>query len=143
MAAVTAEPDALPQRHPAAGTRAEARAAAPEDEKVASYDVWGRAYATEAEHIQALQRLIRAKDDYIVTLQNEGGSLRALLHEAASRCGADCETVAAITADRDALDTANGKLVERVRELELTLRSLAGAVAHAEAHRELAAEGGA
>lgn len=130
---------ALPQRHPAAGTRAEARAEAAPDEKAASYDAWGRAYATDAEHIQALQRLIRAKDDYIVTLQNEGASLRALLHEAAGQCGPGCRTDA-VAADRDALDAANGRLVERVRELELTLRSIGGALLHDQAHQALAAE---
>lgn len=82
--------------------------------------------AIRDDQISDLRRLIKAKDDYITTLQNEGGELREQLRERADRCGADCATAAAVTADRDALDAANGRLVERIRQLETQLAEAGG-----------------
>lgn len=75
--------------------------------------------AIRDDQISGLRRLIKAKDDYITTLQNEGGELRVRLRESARR--ADGDTVDAVRADRDALDAANGSLVERIRRLEKQL----------------------
>lgn len=67
--------------------------------------------------ISELKRLVAAKETYIATVHQQLGELRDKLQDARSRNG----SIDAVTADRDVLDAANGRLVERIRQLEKQL----------------------
>ena len=116
------EPTPLPQRHPAAGTRAEARAE--EDRAVKDARIIGN----QAEEISGLRQ------------QRDDARERVADYETAERTGAcvGCLGHQRVIAEMETAARADRK---RIAELDLTLRSVATGLAHAQAHRELAAEG--